>query len=146
MVYIISQTKYLKYLLKRFGLESCNPIGTPMIAEQKLSTKDETPTVENKKYRSMIGGLQYLIYTRPNIVNVARFQVDSRQEHYAAIKKIFSYLKGTIEFGLWYERSNDFTLYAYINADWVGNMDEKKSTSGGSFFLVGILVSWLNKK
>ena len=53
----ISKTKYLKDLLKRFGLESCKPIGTPMIISHKLSSKDETPTVEQKKHRSMIGGL-----------------------------------------------------------------------------------------
>ena len=53
----ISQTKYLKDLLERFGLETCKPVGTPMVTGHKLSTKDETPTIEKKKYRSMIGGL-----------------------------------------------------------------------------------------
>ena len=53
----IFQTKYLKDLLKRFGLETCKPIGTPMITGHKLATKDETPTIEQKKYRSMNGGL-----------------------------------------------------------------------------------------
>ena len=50
----ISQTKYLKDLLKRFGLEACKPIGTPMVTRHKISMKDETPKVEKKKYRSMI--------------------------------------------------------------------------------------------
>ena len=53
----ISKVKHLKDLLKIFGLESCKPIGTPMITGHKLSSKDETPTVEKKKYRSIIGGL-----------------------------------------------------------------------------------------
>ena len=74
----ISQTKYLKDLLKRFGLETCKLVGTPMVTGHKLSTKDETPIVEKKKYRSMIKGLQYLTHTRLDIVNavgiVARFQ------------------------------------------------------------------------
>ena len=65
----ISQTKYLKDLLKRFGLETCKPIETPMVTRHKLSTKDETPTVEQKKYISMIGGLQYLTHTRLDIEN-----------------------------------------------------------------------------
>ena len=56
-------------LLKRFGLEGCKPIGTPMVIGHKLSSKDETPTVEQKKYRSMIGGLQYLTHSRPDIAN-----------------------------------------------------------------------------
>ena len=62
------------------------------------------------------------------------------------MKRIFRYLKGTSDIGLWYERSNNFTLSSYTDTDWVGNMDEKKSTSGGAFFLGGRLVSWLSKK
>lgn len=63
----LPQTKYFKYLLKRFGLESCKPINTPMITSQKLCSKDKTPTIEKKKYRSMLGGLQYLTHTRLDI-------------------------------------------------------------------------------
>ena len=120
----ISQTKYLKDLLKIFGLEGCKPIGTPMVIGHKLSRKDETPTIEQKKYRSMIGGLQYLTHNRPDIANavgiVARFQADPREYHYVAIKRIFKYLKGTSDYGIWYDRSNDFTLCTYTDADWVG--------------------------
>ena len=69
----------------------------------------------------MIGGLQYLTHIGPDIEHavgiVARFQVDPKEAHYALVKRIFRYLKGTPEFGLWYDRSNDFTLYAYTNAD-----------------------------
>ena len=64
----------------------------------------------------MIGGLQYLTRIRPDIANavgiVARFQADPREAHYAVVKRIFRYLKGTSEFGLWYDRSNDFTISA----------------------------------
>ena len=89
----------------------------------------------------MIGGLQYLTHTRPDIENaigiVARFQDDPREAEYAVVKRIFRYMKGTPEFGLWYDRYNDFILYAYTDANWVGGMDDRKSTSGGSFFLGG---------
>jgi hypothetical protein len=92
-----------------------------MVTRHKLSTKDETPTVEKKKYRSMIRCFQYLTHTRSDIENVvgivARFQADPREAHYAVVKRIFRYLKGTFEFGLWYDRSNDFTLSAYTDAD-----------------------------
>ena len=69
---VISQDKYLKYLLKRFGLESCKPVGTPMITGKKLSNKDETPAVEKNKYRTMIGGLQYLTHTRLDMENAIK--------------------------------------------------------------------------
>ena len=82
-----------------------------------------------------------------NVVGiVARFQANLREAHYAKIKRIFRYLEGTFGFGLWYERSNDFTLSAYTDADWACSMDDRKSTSGGAFFLGGKLVSWLRKK
>ena len=96
----ISQTKYLKDLLKIFVLENCKPIGTPMVTGHKLSSKDETPIVKQKKYRSMIGGLQYLTHSRPNIANVvgivARFQADPKEYHYAIVKRILRYLQGTL--------------------------------------------------
>ena len=121
-----------------------------MVIGHKLSIKDEMPIVEQKKYRSMIGGLQYLTHTRLDIENVvrivARFKVDPREVHYEIVKRIFRYLKGTLEFKLWYDRSNGFTLYAYTYVDWLGSMNEKKSTSGGIFFLGARLVSWLSKK
>ena len=66
-------------MLKRFGLENCKPVGTLMVNGHKLSNKDETPTVEQNKYKYMIGGLQYLTHSRPDIENVvgivARFQL-----------------------------------------------------------------------
>ena len=121
-----------------------------MVTGHKLSTKDETPTIEQKKYKSIIGGLQYLTHTRPNIANVvgifARFSANPREAHYVEVKRIFRYLKGTSKFGLWYDRANDFTLSAYSNVDWGGSMGDRKSTSGGAFFLVGRLVSWLSNK
>ena len=97
----------------------------------------------------MIGGLQYLTHTRPDIENavriVARFQVDPREAHYATVKRILRYLKGTLEFELRYDRSNDFILSAYIDADWAENIDKILSTNGGAFFLGGRLVSWVSK-
>ena len=76
-----------------------------MITSPKLSIKYETPTVE-KKYKSMIGGLQYLTRTRLDIENVVwivgRFQVDPKEYHYVAVKRIFTYLKGTFDYGIWY--------------------------------------------
>ena len=121
-----------------------------MITSHRLSSKDETPIVEQKKYRSMIGGLQYLTHTRPNIENtvgiVARFQANPKEYHYAIEKRIFRYLKGMSDYGIWYDRSSDFTLCVYTNVEQVGSMDDRKSTDGGAFFLGGRLVYWLSKK
>ena len=66
---------------------------------------------------------------------MTRFQDDPKEYHYAVVKRIFKYLKGIFDYGIWYDRSNDFSLCAYTNADWECRMDNRKSTSGGAFFL-----------
>lgn len=80
-----------------------------------------------------------MTHTRPKIANVvgivARFQVDPKENHLAIVKRIFRYLKGTMEYGLWYGKSNDFKLQSYTNADWARDIDDRKSTSGGALFL-----------
>ena len=77
---------------------------------------------------------------------VARFQEDPKESHYIVVKMIFRYLKVTPNFGLWYDRSNDFTLCTYTKLDWEDNMHDRKSTSGGAFFVRERLASWLSKK
>jgi len=77
---------------------------------------------------------------------VGRFQENPKESHLQVVKRIFKYLQGTQNFGLWYLRDIDLTLHAYTDADWVGSVDDKKSTSGGSFYIGSMLVSWFNKK
>ena len=77
-VIFISQTKYAKEMLKKFHMEDCKPMGTPMIIGCKLTKNDDSPDVDQTTYRSMIGSLLYLTYSRPDIMHVvclvARFQ------------------------------------------------------------------------
>lgn len=98
----------------------------------------------------MIGSLLYLTYSRLDIMQevgiVARFQTCPREIHVVAIKRIFKYLQGIEEYGLWCDRSEDFNLKAYTDANWVGSIDDRKSTSGVVFFLGDFLVSWFSKK
>lgn len=130
----ISQSKYIKELLKKFGLENSKPVCTPMTTRCKLTKEDKSPKVDASQYRSTIGGLSYLIATRPDIIYVVclatKFQQELRESHVVVVKRIFKYLKGTTEFGLWYLRSLDFTLTTYIDADWAESVDDQKSTSG----------------
>jgi hypothetical protein len=98
----------------------------------------------------MIGGLQYLTHTRPDIANaigiIERFQANFKESHYEKIKRIFRHLKGTPDFGLWYYKSNGFTLCTYTDVDWANSMDDRKRKSGGASFLGGRLDFWLRKK
>jgi hypothetical protein len=146
----ISQEKYLKEMLKRFQMEDSSPVSTPMVVGCKLSKDDISPDVDQRTYRSMIGSLLYITTSRPDIMQVVgmvgRYQSAPKQSHLAVVKRIFKYLKGTMTYGLWYPRNQNFQLTAYSDVDWENCLDERKSTSGGAFFLGDSLVAWLSKK
>ena len=96
----------------------------------------------------MIGSLLYVTASRPdvkqNVGMVARFQSTPKENHAQAVKRIFRYLKGTINLGLWYPSKKSFSLRAYSDTDRVSCVDDRKSTSGGSFFL-GRITCLLDK-
>jgi hypothetical protein len=146
----ISQEKYLREMLKRFQMEDSKPMGTPMVTGCKLSKDDDSPDVDQHSYRLMIGSLLYIKTSHPDIMHVlgmvGRYQSAPKQSHLLAVKRIFRYLKETMTYGLWYPRNQNFQLTAYSDADWVNYVDERKSTSGGAFFLGDSLVAWLSKK
>jgi hypothetical protein len=145
----ISQTKYIREMLKRFGMEDCKPV-TPMQTSCKLRKDDDSKSTDQRQYRSMIGSLLYVTTSRPYVMQavgqVARFQAAPKESHVLAVKRIFRYLKGTEEFGLWYPKGKDLSLIAYIDANWAGCIDDRRSTSGAVFYLGECLVSCLSKK
>lgn len=146
----LSQTKYLKEILKKYGMEDSKPVCTPMVIGCSLCTNDESAAIHQPTYRSMIGSLLSLTGTRPDIMHavgiVGRFQENRKETHLQAVKRIFKYLQGTQNYGLWYPRGTDLTLHAYTYANWAGSVDDIKSTSGGTFFIGPRLVSWFSKK
>jgi hypothetical protein len=130
-------------------MEYSKPMSTPMVTRCKLSKDDDSPNVDKISYRSMIGILLYITTSRPDIMHVVgmvgRYQAAPKQSYFLAVKRIFRYLKGTMNYGLWYPRKMNFQLSVYSDADWAKCVDEKKSTSGGAFFLGDFLISWLSK-
>jgi hypothetical protein len=137
-------------MLKKFQMEYNKPMGTPMVTGCKLSLEDDSPKVDQMMYRSMVGSFLYSTTTRPNIMQVVglvgRFRYAPKEPHLKEVKRIFRYLQGTLELGLLYPKDKDFNLTAYTDADWAGSIDDRKSTSGGEFFLVKCLVGWSSKK
>jgi hypothetical protein len=77
---------------------------------------------------------------------VGRYQSAPKQSHLVVVKRIFRYLKGTMNYGLWHPRNHNFQLLVYSDVDWANCVDERKNTSGGTFFLGDSLVAWLSKK
>ena len=98
----------------------------------------------------MIGNLLYITTSHPDIMHVVglvgRYQATPKQIHLLAIKIIFRYLKGIMDYGPWYPRNQNFQLSICSDVDWANCMDERKNTIGGVFFLGDSLVSWLSKK
>ena len=92
-----------------------------MITSCKLSKNDESLEVDHTMYISMIGSMLYVTATRPDVMQVvgliARFQSSFKETHVTAVKRFFKYLKGTMEYGLWYPKSQDFILKEFIDAD-----------------------------
>jgi hypothetical protein len=146
----LSQEKYLIEMLKRFQMEDSTPMRKPMVTGCKLSKDGDSPDVDQSSYRYMIGSLLYITTSCPDIMHVVgmvgRYEAAPKQSHFLAVKRIFRYLKGKMDYGLWYPRNQNFQLSVCLDVDWANCVDERKSTSGGAFFLGDSLVSWLRKK
>nr|GEW00551.1 retrovirus-related Pol polyprotein from transposon TNT 1-94 [Tanacetum cinerariifolium] len=120
-------------------MDSCDPVDTPMVDRLKL---DEDPLgipVDQTRFRSMVGSLMYLTASRPDLVFAvcmcARYQASPTKKHLDALKWVFQYLRGTINWGLWYSKDTAMALTAYEDADHAGCQDTRRSTSGSAQFL-----------
>jgi hypothetical protein len=125
-------------------------VSTPMVVDCKLSKDDISANVDQRTYRSIIGSILYITTSRPDIMQVVgmvgHYQSTPKQSHLEFVKRIFKYLKGTMTYGIWYPRNQNFQLTIYSYVDWANFLDERKSTSGGAFFLGDSLLTWLSKK
>ncbi|GJR53860.1 retrovirus-related pol polyprotein from transposon TNT 1-94 [Tanacetum coccineum] len=144
------KAKYALEILKKHNMDNCHSIGTPLATKPKLDVDLSGEPVDQSDYRSKIGSLMYLTSSRPDLVQAvcycARYQARPTQKHLKEVKRIFKYLKGTINIGLWYPKDSGFELTAFSDADHAGCIDTRKSTSGGIQFLGDKLVSWMSKK
>ncbi|GJZ69235.1 uncharacterized mitochondrial protein-like protein [Tanacetum coccineum] len=146
----ISQDKYVEEILKKFGFSTVKITSTPMETSKPLLKHAEAEDVDVHLYRSMIGSLMYLTAFRPDIMFVvcacARFQVTPKVSHLYAVKRIFIYLKGQLNLGLWYPRDSPFDLEDFSDSDYAGASLDRKSTTGGCQFLGKRLISWKAKR
>ncbi|GJY05529.1 copia protein [Tanacetum coccineum] len=121
-----------------------------MVEKNKLDKDLQGTPVDATLYRGMIGSLMYLTSSRPDLIYAvclcARYQAKPTEKHLNAVKRIFRYLKGTINMGLWYSKDTGMSLTAYADADHAGCQDTRRSTSGSAQFLGDKLVSWSSKK
>ncbi|PKA55473.1 putative mitochondrial protein [Apostasia shenzhenica] len=146
----LSQSKYASNLLDRASMSSCNPARTPIEVTDKLSQTGSTPFSDPSYYRSIVGALQYLTFTRPDIAYVVQqvslFMHSPQDHHFHAVKRILRYIKGTLDYGLIICPSSLAQLVAYSDGDWASCPDTCRSTSGYCIFLEDNLISWFSKR
>jgi hypothetical protein len=146
----VHQAKYTKDILKKFKMDDSKPLSTPMSMTTTLDADEDGEFVDQKEYQSMIGSLLYLTATRLDIqfsvCLCAHFQASPRTSHRQAVKRIFRYLRYTLELSLWYSASSSLSLLGFSDADFVGCRVDRKSTLGTCQFLGSSLVFWSSRK
>jgi hypothetical protein len=133
-VTFVRQGKYIKDMLKKFGMIDSKAISTPMGTNDNLDSDASSNMVDQKLYQSMIGSLLYVTASSSDVMfsvcMCARFQASPRESHLKATKRILRYLKHTQNVGLWYPKGAKFELIGYSDSDYAGCKVERRSTSG----------------
>ncbi|XP_050117705.1 secreted RxLR effector protein 161-like [Malus sylvestris] len=128
----VGQQKYAQEVLERFNMDQCNPVHNHVVPGFKLMKDEDGVMVDNTMYKQIVGSLMYM--ERPTKL------------HLQAAKRVLRYLKGTIDFGLFYKKRGNEDLIGYTDNDYAGDQDDRKSTSGYVFMLSSKAVSWSSKK
>jgi histone deacetylase 1/2 len=148
----LTQRKYALDLLHRVSMENCKSTSTPLAATEPLARDTGSPLgpEDSFRYRSIVGGLQYLTLTRPDIAfainKVCQFLSQPTEVHWEAVKRILRYVKGTLDTGLTIHKSPSVGISIFTDADWAGCVDDRRSTGGFAIFVGSNLVSWSSKK
>ncbi|KAL8156771.1 hypothetical protein AgCh_001759 [Apium graveolens] len=145
----LNQSHYVEKILKKFNQFDCTPVKTPYDPSIHLK-KNKGHSVSQEGYAKIIGSVMFLMnHTRPDIVyavsRLSRYTHNPNRDHWGALIRLLKYLKGTINWGLHYQRS-PHVLEGYCDANWVSDNDEIQSTSGYVFTLAGAAISWKSSK
>ena len=147
---VISQRKYILDILTDIGMLDCKPVDTPMDPNVKLVPGQGELLRDPGRYRRLVGKLNYLTITRPNILFlvsvVSQFLQSPCDNHWDAVVRILHYIKGTPGQGVLYENRGHTQVIGYSDADWAGSPTDRRSTSGYCVFIGGNLISWKSKK
>ncbi|KAJ8772626.1 hypothetical protein K2173_027803 [Erythroxylum novogranatense] len=145
----LNQSRYAYSILERAQMVDCQPMPTPLVQRVDL-TSDATPLSDPTHFRGLVGSLQYLTLTRPDLsysVNfVSQFMQHPTMSHFKCLRRILRYLKGTIHYGLSFSTDTSLVLSAFSDADWAGCPTTRRSTTGYCTFLGSNIISWCAKK
>lgn len=148
----LKQTSYAKKILEKAGLADCNPTKFPMDPKETLTKDENGKPVDSTLFKSLVGGLRYLVHTRPDIAYsvgiVSRFMEKPTTMHMNAVKRlIMRYIKGSLDFGLIYtKKGGNNILTGYSDSDMGGFVEDRRSTGGMVFYLSESVVTWVSQK
>ena len=146
----ICQRKYALEVLRRFGRMESNLVGNPIVPGFKISRDKNGDFVDETYYKQLVGSLMYLTATRPDIMFVtcliSRYMEKPMEIHLQAAKRALRYLKGTVNYGIYYKKRGDGELLAFTDSDYAGDMEGRKSTFGYVFLMNSSAVSWCSEK
>ncbi|XP_066373805.1 uncharacterized mitochondrial protein AtMg00810-like [Miscanthus floridulus] len=137
----LDQSTYASKLLKRSGMAECKPCVTLMEEWLKLTKSSTTARVDEILYRSIVGGLRYLVHMRPDIAftvgYISRFMEDLREDHWAAVKRLLRYIKKTVDQGIVFPKTgrNGLQLTMFSDADMAGDIDGRDYVDGGQIVI-----------
>ncbi|XP_042426028.1 uncharacterized mitochondrial protein AtMg00810-like [Zingiber officinale] len=146
----VSQFSYAKRLIEKFGLIDGKKRSTPLDVNTRLHRDEGTCLSDPRPFRTLVGSLIYLTITRPDIAfsvgMVSRYMQEPRKPHFEEAKKILKYVNSTLNLGLLYEKGVEFSLQGFADADFGGDLDDRRSTSGFEFLRGATSISWCSKK
>ena len=149
----INEPKYLEGILKRFGMDQCKPVSTPLDPGKKFESLSENDSpVDTQRYQMAIGCLTYVTTaTRPDLAAaigiLSKYMSKPGKAHWEGVKRVLRYIKGTINYGLVFNADGNIPiLCGYSDADWGGDVSTRRSTSGYVFQIQGNTVSWCSKR
>jgi histone deacetylase 1/2 len=149
---VLNQAKYAQDVLARVNMTGCSGVPTPLSSSEKITAQDGDMLgpEDSTNYRSMVGALQYLTLTRPDIsfaVNkVCQYLHAPTTVHWTAAKRILRYVSHTLSFGLTFMKSRSTLVSAFSDADWAGCVDDRRFTGGFAVFYGPNLIFWSAKK
>lgn len=147
---LLNQKKYVDDLLYKLQIDDLKSARSSTVFSQKLSLHDGTPLENPLTYCSVIGALQYLTHTRPDIAfivnQLSQFLKAPTDNHWQALKRVLRYVSGTRDYGIYIQQSDDLNISAYSDVDWASNLDDRKSVAAYCSFIGNNLVSWASKK